>query len=226
MILFAYDFPHKKTMDFIFYSNFYGHKIDAVIAAPFVKLNTPKRILNTSINYRGLIDTKDMCERYDIPFHSVPHNSDESVKLLEQYSPTLGLISGARILSKRVINCFKKGIINFHPGLIPDCRGLDTTQWVFYDNLKVGVTSHFIDPRVDAGWIIKKKEFERTQNDNLRDISLTLYQGQLEIFEETLKLAKEKELESLEFIPHNSKPSYGYFPTELDLDLKSYWSRM
>ena len=57
------------------------------------------------------------------------------------------------------IKGLSKGIINFHPGLIPEARGLDTPQWCIYDGIPLGVTSHFIDSKVDAGRIIERVEF-------------------------------------------------------------------
>ena len=221
MILFTYDFPHKKTLDFIFYCRHYGYDIEAVIAAPKVKLPIPKRKYKAGVNLNiGVIPTVDICKSMDIPYHVIPHN--DSVELLQDLQPEVGLIAGARILSKDVINCFRKGIINFHPGGIPEARGLDTPRWIVYDDLPVAVTSHFIDPRVDGGWIIKRLDMEVEPNDTLKDIGLKLYLGQLEIFEETMKIAINSSMNhnELELVSNDAKPSYKYFPSELEEELK------
>ena len=60
------------------------------------------------------------------------------------------MIAGARILKRPVIDRFSIGIINFHPGLIPEARGLDALLWSIRGDLPLGVTSHLIDERVDA----------------------------------------------------------------------------
>jgi phosphoribosylglycinamide formyltransferase-1 len=214
MILFAYHFPHKKTQDFIFYSQYYNFKIDAVIASPYVDLKQPPKKYPTNIQYIGLIDPLEMCFKLGIPYYVAKHNSSESLQILENYKPKLGLISGARLLSTEIIRSFSKGIINFHPGLIPEARGVDTLQWIIYDSLPMGVTSHFIDHRVDAGRIIERKELPRYKDDTLKDISLRLYHGQLEIFRETITRAKNDKY--FERVQDDVKRSYGYFPTELE----------
>ena len=176
MIIFTYDFPHKKTMDFLLYSYHYGYNIDAVIAAPRVNINSPHRKYRPSIDVsRGAIDTKDICRNLSIEYHVAPHNSQECIDILSMYEPEIGLIAGARILSRNVIESFSKGIINFHPGPIPEARGLDTAQWIIYDDLPLAVTSHFIDPRVDGGWIIKRLDMDKKLNDTLQDYNAHLY---------------------------------------------------
>jgi len=216
MILFAYNFPHKKTQDFLFFSQYYNIKIDIVLGAPRALIEKPELKYNTNVNYIGLIDTLEMCWKMKIPYYMVNHNSDECLQMLKQRKPEVGIISGARILSPEVINSFSKGIINFHPGGIPECRGLDTAQWIVYNNLSIAVTSHFIDGRVDAGWIIKRQEFDRFKGDTLQDIGLRLYHGQLAIFRETLALVASRKKEDFEYVPLDAPKPYGYFPPELE----------
>ena len=79
------------------------------------------------------------------------HNSTETLKIIKKNKLDLGVILGARILKKEIINAFKIGIINMHPGILPENRGLDNIKWSVVKNLPIGVTSHFIDPRIDMG---------------------------------------------------------------------------
>jgi len=213
MILFAYDFPHRKTQDFIFYLNYYNFKIDAVIGAPKQLLNIPEQKYHSGVPTIGIHSTLEICWKMKIPYYTMGHNSDECLHFLEQRKPKLGLVAGARILKKEVIDKFSLGIMNFHPGGIPECRGLDTAHWIEHDNLPVAVTSHFIDGRVDGGWIIKRQEFNRPPNCTLQDIGSLLYYGQLAIFRESISAVKGKTKEDFELVPKDAKPTYGYFPT-------------
>ena len=199
MILFAYDFPHRKTQDFIFYLKYYNIKLDIVIGAPSQILDIPAQQYHSSVPTLGLHETREICWKMNIPYFSK--------------KPKLGLIAGARILKKEVIDKFSLGIINFHPGGIPECRGLDTAHWIEHDNLPVAVTSHFIDGRVDGGWIIKRQEFVKSKNCTLQDIGSLLYYGQLAIFRESISAVKGKTKEDFEPVPKDAKPTYGYFPT-------------
>ena len=212
MILFAYDFPHRKTQDFIFYLNYYNFKLDVVIGAPKELLDIPEQQYHSSVPIIGIHDTREICWKMNIPYFMMGHNSEECLHLLDQKKPKLGLIAGARILKKEVIDKFSLGIINFHPGGIPECRGLDTAHWIEHDNLPVAVTSHFIDGRVDGGWIIKRQEFDRSVKCTLQDIGSLLYYGQLAIFRESISAVNGKTKEDFEPVPKDVKPTYGYFP--------------
>ena len=211
MILFAYDFPHRKTQDFIFYLNYYNFKLDVVIGAPKQLIKVPEQQYHSSVPTICIHDTREICWKMNIPYFKMGHNSEECLHFLDQKKPKLGLISGARILKKEVIDKFSLGIINFHPGGIPDCRGLDTAHWIMYNNLSIAVTSHFIDGRVDGGWIIKRQEFDRLENYTLQDIGSLLYYGQLAIFRESISAVKGKKKEDFEYVPKDVKASYNYY---------------
>ena len=114
-----------------------------------MNLGFPRKKYRSHIRVTGLIHPAEICANMKIPFFACAHDSKECLELLDMYRPTLGMVSGARMLSGEVISKFKKGIINFHPGLIPEARGLDTAHWCIYDQVPLGVTCHFIDKRVD-----------------------------------------------------------------------------
>lgn len=81
----------------------------------------------------------------------------------------------------------KYGIINFHPGKIPEASGLDSLLWSIHKNLKPYVTTHFIDNKIDAGQKIYEREVELSSNDRLEDIK---YRINLIVREELEKLCK------------------------------------
>lgn len=101
----------------------------------------------------------------------------------------MGVIAGARILKPQVIDQFKIGIINLHPGLIPEVRGLDAMMWAIYHDLPLGVTAHLIDHRVDAGRILLRKPIPLFPDDTLLDLSERLFEYQLEILGDAIERA-------------------------------------
>lgn len=152
--LFAYDFPHRKTSDFIF----------ELIAAgwnSFVVLAAPKKILRNidgddyfpkSLNFAPPIDTKQLCNNFKLPFYQVDHADEESIKeIVRTFNVSLGIVAGARIIPKSIIDLFTGGVLNFHPGKLPETSGLDSLFYTIKNNAPAGVTTHFIDDRVDAG---------------------------------------------------------------------------
>jgi len=220
LILFAYNFHHQKTQDFLFYCQHYGYEVSTVVAANFRDLGFPKKRIRSSLRTIGLIHPEELCRRMNINYLVMDHDSSDLSSVLKEMKPDLGLVAGARILSSEVIDCFSKGIVNFHPGLIPEARGLDTPQWCIYEDIPLGVTSHFIDSKVDAGLIIEKQELPEYPDDTLVDVTVRLYQGQLDMFKSTMDKAFECELSSLEPLPDKSKAPYSLFPVSLEDELE------
>lgn len=187
VVLFAYNFPHKKTQDFLFHLFAGGHEIQAVLAADPIELKIPPSSIRTKLRHIGLIHPSEIAQRIGAPYHVVPHKGSEIEALLERLQPSIGVIAGARILPSAVIRKFSQGIINFHPGLIPEARGLDAMLWSIYRDLPLGVTAHSIDRHVDAGTVLLRREIRIFADDQLLDTSERLYETQLEMLDEAIE---------------------------------------
>lgn len=190
MILFAYNFPHRKTQDIILHCVLHNISIDCIIAADAVKLNIPSASIRTKLRNGKVINTIDLAKRFNIPFHVCKHNSQETLEVLGQYDCQVGIISGARILKDYIISVFEKGIINFHPGFIPEARGLDAMLWSIYTGVPLGVTAHLIDRKVDAGRLLKVYPIKIFKDDTLLDLSERLYLKQIEVLPEVYAMAE------------------------------------
>ena len=89
------------------------------------------------------------------------------------------IISGARIIKKDVIDLFSDGIINFHPGKIPETSGLNAFYYAIKNNCPMGVTVHQIDHKVDAGNLIFFEKLRIEKDDNIESTKKKLYGTQL-----------------------------------------------
>jgi phosphoribosylglycinamide formyltransferase-1 len=219
MIVFGYNFHHRKTQDFLFYCDHYGYEVEAVLAASWRDLGYPPTQLRTRVRTGGTIHPAEICSAKGIPFHVVEHNSGEALEILDQLDPEIGLIAGARILSAEVIQRFKKGIINFHMGLIPEMRGLDSVQWAIYKGLPLGITSHLIDERVDAGRIVERHILPEYADDTLLDLSERLHQWQLERFSDTIDAVVDQDCEDFVIAQWSECPPHGPFPPEYESEM-------
>ena len=83
-VLFAYDFPHTKTNDFILLMEKLGHRFDYILAAPKVQLNLPESKIRTSVKTKEYFHPKDLSEMFDIPYYVVHHNSEECLKIIKK----------------------------------------------------------------------------------------------------------------------------------------------
>ncbi len=92
-------------------------------------------------------------ERYSV----LHHNKRESRELLERLNPKLVVLGGTRIIKPTLITIPRDGMINCHPGLLPECRGSASVAWSIYFDIPIGCTVHFIEPSIDTGPIIKRQ---------------------------------------------------------------------
>lgn len=184
--IFAYNFPHKKTQDFIFRILAEGFKISTIYAANARKLNIPPSSIRSKINHIGLLHPAEIAKNFNIEYLACDHDSNE-LKNHAKNSNSIGIISGARILKPEIIQCFEHGIINFHPGIIPFARGLDALFWSVLNNHPLGVTSHLIDKNIDAGTILEIREMKINKDDTLLDLSERLYELQLDMIPNSIR---------------------------------------
>jgi len=71
-----------------------------------------------------------------------------------------------KILSSKLIDKFSDGIINFHGGLLPECAGLySSCHSILLNHKKGGGTLHYLKSNIDGGNIIKRAEFDISDDD-------------------------------------------------------------
>lgn len=215
--IFAYNFPHKKTQDFIARILFEGYKIDVILAADPVKLNIPHSAIKSKIRHQGIIHPATIAKNLGIPYYVVKHNSVEAVEIVKEHNLEIGIIAGARILKPLIIDAFTKGVINYHPGLIPESRGLDALYWSIYNNIPLGITAHLIDKDIDAGRILERKIIPLYKDDTIFDLSERLYEVQLDMIDSSIKMAL-----SDQWIALQNKSAYnGKMDETLELQIES-----
>lgn len=152
--LFAYSFPHRKTHDFLCEIRACGVEEVVVFAAPFEKLlNVDRTVyINRTLRTASPLPTGELCRALGYRCFQIRHDDVEGIREIQRSTSfSLGIISGARILRSGVIDIFSDGIVNFHPGPLPETSGLDAFFYSIKNNVDAGVTTHFIDKRIDAG---------------------------------------------------------------------------
>ena len=221
--VFAYNFPHTKTQDFLVRLFLEGYQVEFVVACEPIELNLPQSILRVKPNHIDLVHPELICQRLGIPYYVLPHNDPEVANLVRVNHIDIGVIAAARILKKPIIRSFGKGVINFHPGLIPEVRGLESLKWAIYRDCPIGVTAHFIDERVDAGRVILKEEIPIYADDTLIDMSIRLAETQVNLLGKVLRLVEGKELTDFPLVPYDLK-SNPPMPNELEKEIAGKWT--
>ena len=211
--LFTYSFEHKKSYEYLCRLLFEGIKIDYIFAANKVKLGFKKSKINITVDGLKYPKIKTLNKVHKIKYLNIQHNSEKLKKILKKEKFDLGIIAGARIINKSIINKFKIGILNIHRGLLPENRGLDTIKWAVLKNLKQGITAHLINEKIDLGFMILKKKIKIFQDDSLIDINERLQNAELELLIKSIYKLKSKK----NFIKINDKKkSQSTMPKNLE----------
>ncbi|MBN2336880.1 hypothetical protein JXL21_15095 [Candidatus Bathyarchaeota archaeon] len=136
-----------------------GHTPMAVVeeAGPIADEEREK-FLERIKGYRIAPTFDELLEGRDVPRYKVPHhNKRQCRELLEELKPDLGVLGGTRILRKRILQIPPDGMLNSHPGLLPEVRGSASAAWSIYYDVPIGSTCHFIDPDIDTGDIVARR---------------------------------------------------------------------
>ena len=185
--VFVYDFPHKKGQEFLLRLWLEDIPAAAVVGAPIQEVPRPAPTLRTAPRHSGLLHPARLCARLGIPYLVLEHNATATADLLWERSIDLVVIAGARIIKPHIIAAPRIGLVNFHPGLIPEVRGLDALKWSVYHGVPPGVTAHLIDERIDAGRIVLRRRVPVWPDDSWLDVGLRLLETQVDLLPETVR---------------------------------------
>lgn len=187
LVVFCYDFPHLKTKLGLQLLDLFGPKKCTIIAAPWEKLNIVESEVRTQTSEREYLHPREICKQKEWDYFSFVHNSSKTKNLLKKLKPSLGLIFGSRILDKEIIEMFKVGILNLHPGLLPENRGLNTIQNAILKNIPQAVTLHFINNKIDLGKKVTTELIDLEISDNLFDIQKKITNTEMKIVKNLLE---------------------------------------
>ncbi len=112
-------------------------------------------------------------EKYKIPFVEVPiHNDEHCIEHIEKANPELIVFGGTRIIRGKILEYGenKGGVLNSHPGLLPECRGSASPAWSVHEGIKIGSSCHFCSSDIDAGDLVGKREIEVRKGDDYHDL--------------------------------------------------------
>jgi len=108
---------------------------------------------------------------------------------IKKISPDLIVVVAFRILPKEVFSIPPLGTINVHASLLPKYRGAAPINWAIINGEKeTGVTTFFIDEKVDAGNIILQKKIEIGQDETAGELHDKLAKLGAEALLETVKI--------------------------------------
>ena len=112
----------------------------------------------------------------------------ELIKILKKESPDLIVLAGfMRILSNLFISEYYGKLINIHPSLLPNYKGMDTHRRVLENNEEFhGVTVHYVDNSLDGGPICAQSKIKIDTKDQKR-LEEQIHELEYELYPEVIK---------------------------------------
>ncbi len=142
-------------------------------------------------------------------------NSDECIKALRALDADIGVVGCAGILRPDVFESFRMGVLNIHPGFIPEHRGLRPVEWALVEEDELGITLHFIDAGIDTGPIVARQPVPLQSGDTIGTVYSRADRIGLELLIAALKLARSGAEIPCTRQPAPMKPAYSSMPQEL-----------
>ncbi|MAV98257.1 MAG: phosphoribosylglycinamide formyltransferase [Rhodobiaceae bacterium] len=93
-----------------------------------------------------------------------------------------------KIFTKQFVEIWKNKIINIHPSLLPDYKGLNTHKRVLHDHQKrSGCTTHIVEPELDSGPILMQATVPVKPEDTVENLAKRVLVMEHIIYPLTLK---------------------------------------
>ncbi|MDG2368404.1 MAG: methionyl-tRNA formyltransferase [Flavobacteriaceae bacterium] len=182
-----------RSLDAIISDNY---KVKAVITAPDKKAGRGKKINCSEVKKYALEKNLKLLQ---------PHNLKEEnfINELKSIKADLFVVVAFRMLPKIVWEIPKFGTINLHASLLPQLRGAAPIHWAIIKGLQsTGVSTFFINEKIDFGNIIEQREVEIGNAENTGNLYQRLKEIGSQLILTTLKqiisgkLITQKQIES------------------------------
>ena len=163
-----------------------NYKIVGVITAPDKPAGRGRKINQSAVKEYALSQELKVLQ---------PNNlkNKEFQKELANLNANLQVVVAFRMLPKAVWEMPIYGTFNLHASLLPDYRGAAPIHWAIINGEeKTGVTTFFIDDKIDTGEIILQKEIEIKKEETVGTLHDKLMYLGADLVKETIELVKSK----------------------------------
>ena len=140
------------------------HEVVAVVTAPDKERGRGRKISYTPIKEYAIENNLKCLQPEKI-------KDEIFIESLKELNADLFVIVAFKILPRSVFTIPKFGSFNLHGSLLPKYRGAAPIHWAIINGeKKTGVTTFFLDDKVDTGNIIAQSEMPIEDEDNLGTI--------------------------------------------------------
>lgn len=138
-----------------------GYNVVAVVTAPDKPAGRGQKIQES--------DVKKAALKHNLPILQPTNLKDENfLEELKSYNANLQIVVAFRMLPESVWNMPEIGTFNLHASLLPNYRGAAPINWAIINGeKKTGVTTFFLQHKIDTGDILFQEEEDIYDNDNV-----------------------------------------------------------
>lgn len=158
-----------------------GHKVVGVITAPDRPAGRGRKIQESAV--------KQFAVEHELKVLQPTNLKDEAfLEELRSLRANLQVVVAFRMLPKVVWQMPQYGTFNLHASLLPQYRGAAPINWAIINGeTETGVTTFFIDDKIDTGNIILQKTEPISPEDNVGTLHNRLMEIGAELVVETCK---------------------------------------
>ena len=174
------------------------HNIVGVITAPDRPQGRGKKIGVSAVKAYALLNKLKVLQ---------PDNLKDElfIKKLRTLKADLQIVVAFRMLPKIIWSMPKRGTFNLHASLLPDYRGAAPINWAIINGeTETGVTTFFLDSKIDTGKIILQKKEVIYGNDDFGTLYIRLMLKGAALILETIALIEMGSVKALPQIDANS----------------------
>ena len=123
--------------------------------------------------------------------------SSEFIEEIKALNPNIQVVVAFRMLPKILWQLPEYGTFNLHASLLPQYRGAAPINWAIINGETItGVSTFFIDEKIDTGAMILQREVEIKADENVGELHDKLMQTGASLVVETLELIQNTEVAS------------------------------
>ena len=184
-----------------------NYTVNCVVTSPDKKSGRGQKITQSEV--------KNYAEKNNIQILQPDNlNDKEFINKIKEINPDIIIVVAFRRLPAEIFSIPKYGTINLHASLLPNYRGAAPINWCLINNeVKTGVTTFFINEKIDQGDILLKEEVNISDKDNFGSLytklssvgSKLLIKTIKGVLSKSLKASKQDFDENLKIAPKLSK---------------------
>jgi len=183
IIVLTYTQPHRKTYDTVCLLKAKGYKNVMLIAVDYHYIKHFKPLVEHRPSCLYDIKPIDLAERMGFVYREFHSLEDLDYN---EFLDSVFLICGAGIIPESLVKNCK--IINSHPGILPNVRGLDALKWALFQKQPIGVTVHLVTEKPDTGILISQQIIDILPFDNIQSLGYRLYELEIKMLVDSIEL--------------------------------------